>query len=84
MSASNDGGPAFPSGELDQATGNITAEARHDGLSMRDFFAASALQSVMAAYIKANGWPIRTDHLVGDVAFIAYKIADAMLAERAK
>lgn len=61
--------PAFP----------LTSAADHQycGMSLRDYFAAKAMQ----------GWsanPIPEDSSIQDVAAWAYRQADAMLAERAK
>jgi hypothetical protein len=47
------------------------------GMSLRDYFAAKALQGVLAA---------DTEELlsVGAIASVSYRIADAMLKEREK
>ena len=62
----NDGGPAFP----------LKAPLTIDylGMSLRDYFAAKAMQSIVAL----NCCPATM------VAEDAYKIADAMLTERDK
>jgi len=65
------GGPAFPA--------LYQGDTRSDcpGLSMRDYFAAKAMQ----------GWtanPLPNDSSIQDVAAWAYRQADAMLAARAK
>lgn len=67
------------------------------GMTLRDYFAGQAIGHVVAAYALANpvavpGWgdppPTRpgigTDHLPRNASVIAYKIADAMIAERNK
>jgi hypothetical protein len=69
-----DGGPAFPLNELNHVTGDICAQ--HFGLTVRDYFAAKAMQA------------IRTDvefdlrHDPDQVADRAYELADAMLKAR--
>lgn len=71
----NDGGPAFPT-ESEGQTGNSTW--RFEGMTLRDYFAAAALQGLIAT-IPGPGcaeWTYYSE--------AAYKIADAMLAERAK
>lgn len=57
----NDGGPAFPVGTY------VT------GMTLRDYFAASAMQGMMA-----NSWNLN----YGDWAKHAYMMADAMLEAR--
>lgn len=71
MSKDN-GGPAF--GEL-QRVGDVAM--RDGGLSIRDYFAAKAMQGMIAA----------VGYHRGEVDFMAesaYDCADAMLLERAK
>jgi hypothetical protein len=66
----NDGGPAFPLYCGPGDTGNT------GGMTLRDYFAAAALQGITArTHINSDmrGW-----------AELAYKHADAMLAERNK
>lgn len=65
--------PAFPVNELDQTTGFICVQ--HLGLSDRDYFAAKALQGLLAC-------PIQPQSGVDMYARDAYKLADAMLAAR--
>jgi hypothetical protein len=64
----NDGGPAFPT--LDN-----TEHWRHLGLSLRDYFAAAALQGLMAQ-VKPE------DHWAEYRAKWSYEVADAMLKAR--
>ncbi len=64
----NNGGPAFPA---------LDARTMLSGMSLRDYFAAKALQGVLAA---------DTEELlsVDAIASVSYRIADAMLKERDK
>lgn len=64
MSTPNDGGPAFPI---------VSDDLCATGMTLRDYFAAAALQG-----FGANHW---TSEMT---ARAAYAFADAMLAERAK
>lgn len=73
---STNGGPAFPSVEM-LASG--VHYSRHPGMTLRDYFAANALQGALAY----PGCFIRDYHIT-EYAEFAYKIADAMLAERSK
>jgi hypothetical protein len=71
------GGPAFPN--LDCNSYGLTAI--QGGMSLRDYFAGQSLQAVVAEYVLRNPG-IGTDHLPRNCAAHAYRIADAMLAER--
>ncbi|HFS8111105.1 TPA: hypothetical protein ACH2I9_002414 [Enterobacter asburiae] len=66
MSRENNGGPAFP-----------VAGSEHnypiDGMTLRDYFAAKAMQGVVV-----NGAFDKFDHIAVD----AYRLADAMLRAR--
>lgn len=68
MSEINEGGPAFPC-HSDQSWA--------EGMTLRDYFAAKAMQGILAYYGAGGGVPDR-------VARSAYAAADAMLAERDK
>lgn len=69
MSA-KDGGPAFAHG------GSGFSAHSQDGMSLRDFFAAHALAFLIHG--PNVNWPVE------QFADLAYQIADAMIAERAK
>jgi hypothetical protein len=72
----NDGGPAFPFGQMSETTGQPINGYYNPGLSLRDYFAAVALQGLLAnpkVVYSARGF-----------ASNSYLLADAMLAERAK
>lgn len=75
----DDGGPAFPVGvrvvHQDSKGGHVVHEAA-PGMTLRDYFAAKALQGMMA--------PETFDSRFSDFAAVAYDFADAMLKERAK
>ena len=71
MSKDN-GGPAFPF-VVEDGTGSYT---HYTGLTLRDYFAAKALQGMWAnGNIRGSG---------EELVHWAYAAADAMLAERAK
>jgi hypothetical protein len=75
MSEIKDGGPAFP---FDERNGDGTHYHAHAGMTLRDYFAAKAMQaaheSTLAVYDVAPAY----DRLAGH----AYKVADAMLKAR--
>lgn len=69
MSAADAGGPAFPVYSPDCGT--------NSGMTMRDYFAAKAMQVVLHGYRQS------TDNAVGEiVAGLSYRVADAMLEAR--
>jgi hypothetical protein len=68
MSERNDGGPAFARGS------QFSAVEAQDGMSLRDWLAGQALAAM------ADRYP----GLEQQVATRAYKLADALLAERDK
>jgi hypothetical protein len=71
--ATNDGGPAFPAQPTNIGiSGDMTPLAFQPGMSLRDWFAGMAIQGTLSD-------PCST---FNTVAAMAYKQADAMLAER--
>lgn len=72
MTTKTDGGPAFPVWELN---GSGKAEMTDFGMSLRDYFAAKALQGICASN-PSEEW---TDERIADDA---YRLADAMLKAR--
>ena len=77
----NNGGPAFPVSEnYDERRGEPITYAS-EGMSLRDYFAAAALQGWLAS------WPESGVHNIESTKKLAsscYAIADAMLKERSK
>ena len=96
MSEIDNGGTAFPV-ELHATTkdcmgfdGDIVKAghvATYGGMSLRDYFAAKAMQGILAnpgGAVQANsacGWSL-CNCSFDDVAEFSYQIAEAMLAER--
>jgi hypothetical protein len=74
------GGPAFP--QIEQLTqsafGGQFAVEGSGGMTLRDYFAAKAMQALIASNDEGAG-----DRLT-EIPEYAYGIADAMLAERSK
>jgi hypothetical protein len=68
MSERNDGGPTFP-----------VQSATNDGVTLRDYFAAKAMQGMISATYNPS-----QNTMTEDIALEAYAMADAMLAEREK
>ena len=85
-----DGGPAFPipfelALDEDVAKGHVRPARLETGMSLRDYFAAAAMQGILAApdYVFAST-PDKPDGTYGEISIAqeAYIYADAMLAER--
>lgn len=78
----NDGGPAFPSGEVEDNF-NENKHAMFTGMSLRDWFAGQALVGLAGMDLTSlkNEEP---DVVLALMARSAYVLADAMLAERMK
>ena len=75
MSNTNTGGPAFPRNVLDHGHGVKTVH--ESGMTLRDYFAAKAMQGMCATLGEVSGEPF-WNVLASD----AYKMADAMLKAR--
>lgn len=72
MSTINDGGPAFP-------VPGLHHDESFNGMTLRDYFAAKALQARLAGVISAQqAYAWGADEAARD----AYDIADAMLRAR--
>ncbi|BDA55778.1 hypothetical protein [Raoultella ornithinolytica] len=68
MSKENNGGPAYPT-------------QGYEGLTVRDYFAAKAMQGWLASYPDNDQHPVST-HRENMVAELSYLMADAMLKAR--
>jgi len=89
-----DGGPAFPREDY-QANAASSANGHflgQEGMSLRDYFAAKAMHAELntagmndeAATCLAEAAHDAKQTIEERIAFNAYKVADAMLAERIK
>lgn len=82
-----DGGPAFPGTHTEYLSAfgagamTIPREVAHGGMSLRDYFAAQAMQALVSACDSTGAW-MGNDTV--NVPQHAYAMADAMLAEREK
>jgi len=68
------GGPAFPKAGLDPWQKSVTTQT---GMSLRDYFAAKAMQGELAS--PTLSW---TGDIEKNISESAYKFADAMLEAR--
>lgn len=76
MNTKNDGGPAFPFGQMSEQTGQPVNGFFNAGMTLRDWFAGQALAGLCACEtVSASN---------GGLADAAYSIADAMISERSK
>lgn len=72
----NTGGPAFPRNILEHGHGVTTTH--ESGMTLRDYFAAKAMQAVFTGAIM-EGLTMNQDINCDKAAETAYKMADAML-----
>ena len=83
MNKFDDGGTAFPTSVSADSCGGLNYG--DSGMSLRDWFAAMALQGVV---VDRGTWSIPTDadteRIAANRAQTAYTLADAMLKERSK
>ncbi len=78
-----DNEPAFPVREWDSRDGERTFFGH--GMSLRDYFAAKAMQAIHAAAFAVAIHPASGPEHIADfmsIAHAAYKMADAMLTAR--
>lgn len=80
----DNGGPAFPSRDKTTFPHGVV-EHETPGATLRDYFAAKALNGMMAAlaHPQAIGTYLKPEDAAATAQF-AYALADAMLAERTK
>jgi hypothetical protein len=81
MADKGTGGQAFPHLVYDAAG---TPAAYDNGMTLRDYFAAQALATVLTSALANPRAFASGDVLNKSVCMNAYAIADAMLAERSK
>jgi len=74
MSIEDNGGAAFPG--FNYVSSNV-----HDGMTLRDYFAAKAMQGIISASGDGEGY---VDYKEFAVAEHSYAMADAMLEARKK
>lgn len=75
-----DSGPAFPARPSERFSDGSTITA-HNGMSLRDYFAAKALP-VVASGSHLMGQEFLHSDQFASAAFDAYKLADAMIKAR--
>lgn len=72
MTTKTDGGPAFPL-PVNNEQCRARVESGYGGISIRDYFAAKAMQGICSANPKAT---------YEEISAFAYRMADAMLKAR--
>ena len=90
----NTGGSAYPRNHV---PGTVTTDGEgrqyhtpfmpaQEGMTLRDYFAAAALQGVLSDHVKMAVWGCEngSEGAREVAAMVAYEYADAMLAERDK
>lgn len=88
MSDTKDGGPAFPARPTEHY-GNGVSITSHHGMTLRDYFAAKAMQGLINPLQNPSDLQMAIRHKGVKTAqeffaSVAYDIADAMLKERDK
>jgi len=77
-----DGGAAFPQFYNDAI---VCGDAKKfDGMTLRDYFAAAALQGIVKRRRLLAAWQDDDGDGAGTAAMVAYELADAMILEREK
>ena len=71
------GGPAFPTDAYDLER---QTTVREEGMTLRDYFAAKAMQKMLGSEVEAK-WMLNTFNTTS-VSEAAYRMADAMLKAR--
>ena len=88
MSAAKHGGPAFPGQQFYQGhdeTPPVMAGQFQGGMSLRDYFAAKAMQAqIMKVGIESDADGFFDGAIQNDIANCSYIYADAMLDAREK
>lgn len=89
MSAKTNGGPAFPAQPIYQHPHGATGMSSQEGMTLRDWFAGQALGGMLAhGFLPTEAMlsdePFSEKHADNSYVACAYRIADAMLAERSK
>ena len=74
-----DGGPAFP-----QMLGERYEPMSTEGMSLRDYFAAKAMQGLILVLKHIKSDVNETEQVPIAIAETAYEFADAMIAERGR
>ena len=84
MSDNNDGGSAFPFGQISEQTGQPINGYFSPGMTIRDWFAGMAVsgENIAISIMVASGKVPTPNDWNGDVVKGAYAIADAMIAAR--
>ncbi len=72
----NDGGSAFPFGQISELTGQPINGFFEPGMTLRDWFAGMAMQGILSY----QGLGVRFNQTASD----AFDMADTMIAEREK
>ena len=70
--SNNTGGPAFPAPMGWDSHGNWVHDGQGSGMTLRDWFAAKAMQALIEKY----------DESPVEISLEAYEFADAMLKEK--
>ena len=73
----NEPEPAFPSH-------GTMGEVTHEGMALRDYFAAKAMHGWLYTYVDVQTHPGKDAKFTASIAELSYTMADAMLKARIK
>jgi len=76
------GGQAFPKQQWEYDGQNNVLQYQEEGMTLRDYFAAKALPDLIAGYSRNQGSGPYLDASPDEIAYWAYRYADAMLKAR--
>lgn len=82
MTTKDDGGPAYPFGQVSEVTGQPINGHHSEGMSLRDYFAGQCDTEVytpIETYERAKGRKPTIEELAEYIAQIRYYEADAMI-----
>ena len=78
----NDGGPAFPFGQISESTGQPINGYLNEGMSLRDYFAAAMWPAVFARARAQYAFAGRPENWRARMAVYVYRQADELLKAR--
>nr|WP_314424842.1 hypothetical protein [uncultured Erwinia sp.] len=76
------GGQAFPRQQWEYDGQNNVLQYQDEGMWLRDYFAAKAMPDLIAGYSRNQGSGPYLDASPDEIAYWAYRYADAMLKAR--
>ena len=82
MTNKDTGGSAFPFGQTDSISGQLVNGWGSDGMTLRDYFAAKAMQAFLQTAPSGTTFGTHHNEMNDKYARASYSMADSMLKER--